>query len=202
MEKRRSGKKIAPRVTAARTALFYGLLGIAACTGVEGDVLSLRSFPDLAVAAEAGTRVVDGGTPGCTTQTLSISGCVDVMAWLPKAAVVCSSLGLMVGRVLVTEPCSMSASQGVSFECCPAPVCTPQVLGDAMSCRDSAVLLESAEHDCQTRGAQANWMVLVDSCAAHRFRMVKYMCCTGLPAPPPLPPPPPLLMPMPMPTVP
>lgn len=170
-------------VTAGRVGCALGCtLVLAACSGIEADVLSLRPVLDMAVAATDGPAPDRGAQPQCTTQTISAQSCVEVPLWLMKAQSVCWSLGLQtLGRVEPQEPCGLGKSQGIRFECCPpppVPVCTPRLQGDDTSCRDANTWLDSATIDCQARREQVRMLALSEPCSAHGFRLVKYMCCT------------------------
>lgn len=192
MEKHRSWIGAGHRVIGpvAATALA-GCVLLAACSGIEADVLSLRPVPDLAAAASDGPPPDHGSDPRCTPQSISTMSCVEVPIWVMKAQAICGSLGLPVlDRVELQDPCGMGKSQGVRFGCCalpPVPVCTPRLQGDGMSCRDANTWLDSATVDCQARGEQVRMLALSDPCSASGFRLVRYMCCTpGGPPPPPM----------------
>ena len=120
------------------------------------------------------------GAASCTTQVINIQSCMDLMSWVPKVQAICTSLGLTPGQLVLTTPCAGTATgQGIRFECCPPPVCTPHLFGDAMSCRDPKELLDGAALDCASRGEKASLLALLESCAVRRYRMVKYLCCSG-----------------------
>lgn len=188
MEKRR------PCLPAAARAGVLCALAIAACSGIEADVLSLRPAADMAVAvADAAAGDAAPGT-ACTNQTISTQSCIDLMTWLVKAQSVCRSQGMQLpGKIEPLELCPMG-SQGIRFACCPLPppppVCTPRVLGDGMSCRDANSWLDSATVDCQSRREQVRMLALTEPCSEHGFLLVKYECCTVVPilSPWPLPP--------------
>lgn len=176
---------------AARAGALCCALAIAACSGIEADVLSLRPAADMAVAvADAAAGDAAPGT-ACTSQTISTQSCVDLMNWLLKAQSVCRSQGLqLLEKLEPLEPCPLG-SQGVRFACCPPPpppVCTPRALGDGMSCRDADSWLASATVDCQSRHEQVGMLALTEPCSGHGFLVVKYECCTALPILSPWPP--------------
>ena len=184
MRTRRLGKKTALRTRVARAALVGSWLAVAACTGVEGDVLSPLPPP-------TPIATIDGGPPDgaptarCTLQVLSTQRCVDLMTWIAKTQAICSSLGLIPGRLALTEPCPMRTGQGVRFECCPARICTPRALGEATSCKDALTWRSAAALDCQKRGEEASLMSLIDPCgdgSIRRYRTLKYRCCTADPS--------------------
>jgi hypothetical protein len=157
MRTRCLGKKTALRTLLKRAALVSGLGFFAACSGVEADVLSLRPLAPPMATVDAGAA--DGGPPSlCKTQTISISGCVDLMSWMLKVQSICSSLGLIPGPIALSQPCGGTSGQIARFECCPAPVCTPRLQGDQVS-------LMSLLEPCDT--------------TMRRFRMLKYLCCSG-----------------------
>ncbi len=190
METGRPGKKIAlPHLV--RTVLVAGLLAAASCAGVEADVLSLRPVPDLAVADAPPAMTMEPGPPGCKTQSLSTKECLDVSSWNAMTQMVCSSLGLVPGRLALMSMCPMGTAQAVRFECCPAQMCSGRLLGDAMSCRDGQELVDSATLDCKLRGEMALLLTPIETCAPGRYRMMKYLCCPPgtMPTPTPTPPP-------------
>lgn len=175
---------------AAYTGLLAGTL--AACSGIEADILSLRPVPDMAAAVTDGPAPDRSSGLQCTNQTISTMDCVEVPLWIIKAQSICSSLGLQVlGRVEPQDLCAMGKSQGLRFECCappPPPSCTPRLQGDDVTCRDANTWLDSATIDCQSRREQVRMLALSEPCSASGFRLVRYMCCTpGVAAGPMLP---------------
>lgn len=185
MKKRRSFLSAAGR----RGLPLGGVLALAACSGIEADVLSLRPVPDLALAAPDAAAADAGAGTGCTTQTISTQSCIDPMTWLLKAQSVCRSQGLLFPGKLEPQDLCPLGSRGIRFVCCapppPPPTCTPRLQGDGMSCRDADSWLDSANVDCQARHEQVRMLALTEPCPPHGFLLVKYMCCT---APPSLPP--------------
>jgi hypothetical protein len=179
--------RILSRFHTASVGFLAGALALPACTGVEGDVLSPRPIAaDLGIYDAA--RPVDGSASICTEQTLTTTSCVLLSTWLLKAQAVCSSFGLLTGPVEVEDPCMMMDSRSVRFTCCPplppVPVCEQRLQGDGMSCRETKDWLDSATVDCMSHGERMVLPVFDGACAAHRYLLVKYMCCADPGAPP------------------
>jgi hypothetical protein len=170
-------------------ALASGLVG---CSGIEGDVLSLRQPPDLALPADLDAPAADL-PPRCSTQVLSARTCTDLGTWKLKAEDTCRMLGgLLLGRFTLDAPCGFgpmgpSGSLGVRFECCkplpppPPLLCSGRVQGDLTSCKDPVTWQQSAAIDCSSRGDRVEALTLVDECATRRYRYVRYQCCTPPP---------------------
>lgn len=184
----RRGGRGAALLTFAAAAL--GTLA-AGCTGVEADVLSLRTPPDLAGSSDLAKPVPPppDAAPGlpCTTEWLSSMICEDPGLWKTKAAAVCMTGGRILGRLELRDTCDLRGAlgaRGASFDCCGAmapptmPVCTGRAQGDPTSCKEPAIWQQSAALDCQARGEQLDAFTPFEVCGPNRYRSVKYLCCT------------------------
>lgn len=153
------------------------------CAGVEAEVLSLREPSDLASSdGPIGSQLdlADPASPVCTTQTLSMTFCIDLLGWRKQAEAVCRMYGARVGRFQPDKLCGPGLAKALLFDCCeqvPVPVCAARIQGDGLLCQDAAIWQASAALDCQSRGERVESVSTTTACSDHGFRYVKYLCC-------------------------
>jgi hypothetical protein len=174
------------------TAVIFGAIALAACSGKAGEAGSGESTGEDRSLLKEGACLSEsmGGTTSCKSPD----------DWKTAAADACASRGLELAELTLGTACK-DGNVDAKYSCCktgPKPsdgttdpgsggdtnACFTDAQGGPTSCKTDVTWKEYASELCAAKGATLTAIGFAEDCGGHSYRWAKYECCGDAIAPP------------------